>query len=61
MNFLNSSITKTEKATEIIIIQSPVESTFVERRLPISMEVSGIETSANWTKNNNRANEHKNA
>ena len=54
-------MTKTEKATEIIIIQSPVESTLVERRLPISMEVSGIETSANWTKNNNRANEHKNA
>ena len=52
-------MTRTENATEIIIIQSPVESTFVERRLPISMDVvlKRLLTGQRIT----IANEHKNA
>ena len=57
INFLTSSITNTEKDTEIIITQSVEESTFVDRSPPISIPVNGIETSASCTKNNNRVNE----
>ena len=61
INFLNSSMTKTENATAMIIIQSVIESTLVESKPPISIPVNGIETLASCTKNNNRAKDTKNA
>ena len=61
MYFRNSSITKTENATAIIIPQSLNARTLVDNKPPISKFVNGIEKLASWTKNNSRPKETKNA
>jgi hypothetical protein len=61
INFLNSSITRTEKDTAIIINQSDDESTFVDSKPPISIPINGMEILANWTKKSNSPKDTKKA
>ena len=61
INFLNSSITRTEKDTAIIINQSLLESTLVDSNPPISIPIIGILTSANCTKKSNSPKDAKKA
>lgn len=61
INFLNSSIIKTENDTDIIIAQSADERTFVDNKPPISIPIIGMDILANWTKKNNNPNDTKNA
>ena len=61
INFLNSSITKTENDTAIIINQSDDESTFVDNKPPISIPITGMEILANWTKKSNNPKDTKKA
>ena len=61
INFLNSSITRTEKDTAIIISQSLLDSTLVDSNPPISIPIIGMLTLANCTKKSNSPKDAKKA
>ena len=61
INFLNSSIIRTENDTATIINQSLVESTFVVNNPPISIPINGILMLASCTKNSNNPKDTKKA
>ena len=61
INFLNSSIIRTENDTATIISQSLVERTLVDNNPPISMPIIGMLMLASWTKNSNNPKDTKKA
>ena len=61
MNFLNSSITNTELATNITINQSDWFNGVVERRLLMAIFVNGIVMYPNYTIPSSNTEENRNA
>jgi len=61
MNLRNSSMTKTEPATANMMAQSVELRGVVVMSEPIAIEVNGMVASANWTKNNSKPSERRNA
>lgn len=61
INFLNSSIIRTENDTATIISQSLVERTLVDNNPPISMPIIGMLMLASCTKNSNNPKDTKKA